>query len=234
VAEVARLLEGHLAHLQQPARVPQPPPVPAAKKRPGGRFWTPDREYFPEGSLRWRLLPKDLHVLFWLAVVGGAVFLAFCLLPSALLLGRFFAVEGPERNLSAIETPVPGPPDVVPPVAAQPDWERLQGTWFRVAIAHGGKRFGENRDDTITYDGHRFAVKEHGEVTLAGTFEINEAEKHMDLICTEGRYKGKRLRSIYRIDGDRLETCTDDGTDNRPKLFSDDAGFYRDMKRKKL
>jgi uncharacterized protein (TIGR03067 family) len=238
-AEVARLLEGHLAHLQQPANVPRPLPVPPAKKRPGGGFWTPDRDFFPEGSLRWRLLPKDLHVLFWLAVVGGAMFLVFCLLPTALmLLGLFFAAEGPERNPSATELPVPGPPvpvppDVVPRPAPQSDWERLQGTWFRVAIAHGGKRFGEDPDDTITYGGDRFAVKEHGVVTLAGTFEISEAEKHMDLICTEGRYKGKRLRAIYRIEGDRLETCTDDGTDNRPKLFSDDAGFYRDMKRKK-
>jgi uncharacterized protein (TIGR03067 family) len=79
-------------------------------------------------------------------------------------------------------------------------------------------------------------VKEHEEVTLAGTFEIVDAvgePKQMDLICTEGRDKGQRLRAIYKIEGDRLETCTDDGTDHRPKEFSGAAGFYRDMKRKK-
>src|SRR5205814_1292564 len=45
-AEVARLLEGHLAHLQQPARVPRPLPVPASPKRPDKpnvSFWTSDR-----------------------------------------------------------------------------------------------------------------------------------------------------------------------------------------------
>ena len=73
-------------------------------------------------------------------------------------------------------------------------------------------------------------------MTLAGTFEIIDAAaspKQMDLICTDGRHKGKRLRAIYRLEGDRLETCTDDGTDSRPKEFSGEAGFYRDIRRAK-
>jgi RNA polymerase sigma-70 factor (ECF subfamily) len=134
--------------------------------------------------------------------------------------------------------PKPAPLQAAPATegAAKDDAERLQGTWSRVAIAHGAKRLAEDPEDTLTYSGNRFTVKEHGVVTLAGTFEIIDAAgeaKQVDLICTEGHLKGKRLRAIYRLDGDRLETCTDDGTDNRPTEFSGDAGFYRKTKRKK-
>jgi len=545
-AEVARLLEGHLAHLQQPGQVPRPLPVPTAKKRPSGGFWTPDHEFFPEGSLRWRLFPKKMNVLFWLAVVGAALCLAFCLVPVAILSlyvgaagrapappdsatpvevpggdpaqndvepplgvgpphqvevldagkrglgcvaisrdgwsvaagfgdgtamvwdvatrkatkleGHTFPVRsvaftpdgkklltgaGNEANVGEVKVwdlttakvatsypwdkgpvhavavspdgktfaaggddwielwdaetgkrrplprmlpgfnsiafaadsqtvaaagrprfvylwdpitgeekgvlkghtgeiesvhftpngqtlasgghdgtvqlwdlrtqepratlrPAPGnwvrsvafrsdgkvlavgltnetvklfaprptpkePTDLLQPDApggriafapkgallvtageggilrlwevgagkgdaAKKDVERLQGTWYRVAIVHGASRYGENRDDTITYKGNQFMVKEHGVVMLAGTFEIVDAAaepKQVDLICTEGHLKGKRLRAVYRLEGDRLETCADDGTDNRPKEFSGDAGFYRDMKRNK-
>jgi uncharacterized protein (TIGR03067 family) len=118
--------------------------------------------------------------------------------------------------------------------AAKDDAERLQGTWYQVAIVRFAKRLGEDPDDTITYSGNQFTVKEHGVVTLAGTFEIVDAAgepKQVDLICTVGHLKGKRLRAIYRFEGDCLETCADDGTDKRPKEFSGDAGFYRKMKR---
>jgi uncharacterized protein (TIGR03067 family) len=120
-------------------------------------------------------------------------------------------------------------------VAAEKDAERLQGTWERVAIVHGAKRYGGDPDDTLTFSGNQFTVKEGGKVALAGTFEIVDAAgapKRMDLVCTEGRHKGKRLRAIYRVEGDRLETCTDDGADHRPKEFSGGAGFYRVMRRK--
>jgi len=134
--------------------------------------------------------------------------------------------------------PQPAPLQAAPATAgAAKDYaERLQGTWYRAAITHGAKRLVEDPDDTLTYSGNRFTLKEHGVVMLAGTFEIIDAAgepKQVDLICTEGHLKGKRLRAIYRLEGDRLETCTDDGTNNRPKAFSGDAGFYRKTKRKK-
>jgi serine/threonine-protein kinase len=128
--------------------------------------------------------------------------------------------------------------------AAEKDIERLQGLWGRVAIASGGSHYGEDPDDTFMFVGNRFGVYEKHEqlvdgrmqkVTLAGTFEIVDAlaePKQMDLICTEGRHKGKHLRAIYKIEGDRLETCTDDGSGHRPRKFSGAEGFYRIMKRK--
>jgi uncharacterized protein (TIGR03067 family) len=120
--------------------------------------------------------------------------------------------------------------------AAKKEAARLQGTWERVAIELGTRHFGADPTDTLTISGNQFVVKESGTVKLAGTLELLTAAggpKQMDLICTDGRHKGKRLRAIYKLEGDRLETCTDDGSDQRPKAFSGQAGFYRALKRKK-
>jgi uncharacterized protein (TIGR03067 family) len=119
--------------------------------------------------------------------------------------------------------------------AAKQDAERLQGAWERVAIVHGANRYGPNPDDILTFRGNQFEVRESGKLTLAGTFEIIDATsqpKQMDLVCTDGRHKGKRLRAVYRLDGNRLETCTDSGDDDRPKVLSGARGFYRDLRRK--
>jgi uncharacterized protein (TIGR03067 family) len=119
--------------------------------------------------------------------------------------------------------------------AAKKDAERLQGAWERVAIVHGANRYGPNPDDVLTFHGNQFEVKEQGKLTLAGTFEIVDTAatpKQMDLVCTEGRHKGKRLRAVYRIDGNRLETCTDSGDDDRPTMLSGARGFYRELRRK--
>jgi serine/threonine-protein kinase len=119
--------------------------------------------------------------------------------------------------------------------AARQDAERLQGAWERVAIVHGANRYGPDPNDVLTFRGKQFEVKEKGKLTLAGTFEIVDATsqpKQMDLVCTEGRHKGKRLRAVYRLDGNRLETCTDSGDDDRPKMLSGARGFYRDLRRK--
>ncbi|HZY90792.1 MAG TPA: TIGR03067 domain-containing protein, partial [Gemmataceae bacterium] len=119
--------------------------------------------------------------------------------------------------------------------AAKKDAEQLQGAWERVAIVHGANRYGPNPDDVLTFHGNQFEVKEKGKVTLAGTFEIIDTAsqpKQMDMVCTAGRHRGKRLRAVYKLDGNRLETCTDSGDDQRPKILSGAAGFYRDLRRK--
>jgi uncharacterized protein (TIGR03067 family) len=120
--------------------------------------------------------------------------------------------------------------------AARKEAERLQGTWERVVV-RGFNRYGPDPNDILTFRGNRFGVKEKGKVTLAGTFEIVDAAarpKQMDLICTEGQYKGKRLRGAYGIGGDHLEICTDSGDDQRPKGLTSvgTLGFYRDLRRK--
>jgi uncharacterized protein (TIGR03067 family) len=178
-----------------------------------------------------------------LLIVGLLVALSCCLLPVAGVVGWLYLDISPSVRPSRME-PIElesgriAEPDEPPlrGVGAMNDTARLQGTWSRVAIEFGNKRFGANPEDTLTFSGNWFTIQEQGETKLAGTFEIvDEAGelKRMDLICTEGRHKGKRLRAIYRIQGDRLELCTDDGTNNRPRTFSGADGFYRILKRQK-
>jgi uncharacterized protein (TIGR03067 family) len=217
-AELAQLLESHLAHTQQPDQVPKPPAMPVKAKAVGRRSVTV------------------------LLIVGLLVALSCCLLPVVGVMGWLFLWVTPSVSPSSMEPyeleshqEIAEPPRLPPPPNAMNDSARLQGTWSRVAIEFGNKRFGANPEDTLTFSGDWFTIREHGKTTLAGTFAIVDEvgePKQVDLICTEGRHKGKRLRAIYRLQGDRLELCTDDGTNNRPKRFSGADGFYRTLKRK--
>jgi serine/threonine-protein kinase len=83
--EVARLLEGHLAHLQQPARAPLPPPV---ARRPG-----------PRRNLRPLLLAGVL-----------VLSLSCCLLPLAGMFGYFMLQEHDEAAVGVMSPHGPSGP----------------------------------------------------------------------------------------------------------------------------
>jgi serine/threonine-protein kinase len=106
---------------------------------------------------------------------------------------------------------------------AKKDIEKLQGVWQEGAI------------DAIAFFDNRFSMYELGKVTLAGTFEIVDATsepRQMDLFCTEGTQKGKRLQAIYKFDDERLEIHHGDWDGQRPKGFSERVGYHRILKRK--
>jgi uncharacterized protein (TIGR03067 family) len=120
-------------------------------------------------------------------------------------------------------------------LAARKDGEKLQGVWTRVAVSHGETRRGENVSDTITYSGNTFVQKLAGAVIQGGTFKIVDAAsnpRQLDYFVTAGTNKGKHYRAIYRIEGDVLHVCSDDGSNKRPREFARDAGFYRVARRK--
>jgi uncharacterized protein (TIGR03067 family) len=133
--------------------------------------------------------------------------------------------------------PVALEPSVLSPEdAARKDLENLQGTWYRVYIAHGHTVWGEDRTETITYEGNRYVLKSNGVVWQAGTFRIVDATaspKQMDYTSTEGEYSGRHFPSIYTLDGDDHETCSVEGKDNRPQEFSGQVGYHRVTRREK-
>jgi uncharacterized protein (TIGR03067 family) len=119
--------------------------------------------------------------------------------------------------------------------AARKDREMLQGTWERVAFVRGATRLAGDPEDTITFEDEQFGQKSVGEMNQADRFEIIDATtepKQIDFFCSSLRLRGLRYRAIYKIEGDRLEICTAQGTGARPKEFSGDAGSCRIMKRK--
>src|SRR5262245_28215814 len=130
-----------------------------------------------------------------------------------------------------LERPVRFPKD-----AAWKDRKKLQGTWYTVSIAYPGGAAAEDKGDTISYEGNRYVQRLNGQVYQAGTFAIVDATaspKQIEYTCTEGGVKGLRFRSIYALDGDDHQICSDNGNDNRPREFSGKAGFLRVTKRQK-
>jgi len=100
----------------------------------------------------------------------------------------------------------------------------------------GGSAARDDKTDTITYEGDRYVQRDNGRVWQAGTFAIVDATaspKRIEYVCTEGQHKGLRFRSIYALDGDEHQICSDDANGNRPKKFSGNAGFLRVTKRQK-
>jgi uncharacterized protein (TIGR03067 family) len=118
--------------------------------------------------------------------------------------------------------------------AARKNRNKLQGTWYTVSIACRAWATGPDKGDTITYEGDRYVQRLNGRVYQAGTFTIVDATaspKQIEYHCTEGALKGAHFRSIYTLDGDEHQLCSDDANDNRPKELSGKAGFLRVTKR---
>jgi serine/threonine protein kinase len=120
-AEVARLLESHLAHLQKPAHIPQPPPVVPVRK-PAKR-------------------PK---VTFWLLMAAGALCLACCLLPALLTLGYVTTSSDSGPSVTVIESSGPQPREaLVPKITLRPDKDDLTC----VALSPDGKKLAAGYQD---------------------------------------------------------------------------------------
>lgn len=120
--------------------------------------------------------------------------------------------------------------------AAKKDREKLQGVWYTVSISSGDTETGEDKADTIAYDGDRYVQHLNGTPTQSGTFRIIDATadpKQIEYTCTTGEYKGNVWQAIYTLDGDDHRICTDVETGGRPKEFSGKAGFLRVTKREK-
>jgi uncharacterized protein (TIGR03067 family) len=147
------------------------------------------------------------------------------------LAGEGWEYVGPLGNgMVAFRRAVLSPRDA----AAKKDREKLQGTWYTVSISYGDTNTAEDKTDTITYEGDQFVQKRGGLVWQAGTFKIVDATsnpKQIDYVATEGEFKGAHWRSVYTLDGDDHQICSDDGNDNRPKEFSGKVGFHRVTKR---
>jgi uncharacterized protein (TIGR03067 family) len=117
---------------------------------------------------------------------------------------------------------------------AKKELAKLQGTWYTVSTNFRGTVTGENKTDTITYEGTDYVQRRNGQVWAAGTIAIVDATtnpKQIDYFGTEGEGKGAHVRAIYTLDGEDHQMCS--GVDSRPKEFSGNAGFLRVTKRDK-
>jgi uncharacterized protein (TIGR03067 family) len=120
--------------------------------------------------------------------------------------------------------------------AGKKDLEKLQGTWYTVAIQYPGTTSGENRFDTITYEGTKYVQRRSGYVWAEGTIDIVDATakpKRIDYFGSDGAGKGTQVNSIYTLDGEEHAVCSTQAPTARPGEFSGKAGFLRVMRREK-
>ena len=120
--------------------------------------------------------------------------------------------------------------------AGKADLEKLQGTWYAVSVQYQAASIGEDRTDTITYEGNRYVQRQGGYVFAEGTFEIVDATarpKRIDYVLTAGASKGIHVRGIYTLDGVEHAICTIQVPAGPPAEFSGKAGFYRLTRRQK-
>ncbi|HKB05420.1 MAG TPA: TIGR03067 domain-containing protein [Gemmataceae bacterium] len=120
--------------------------------------------------------------------------------------------------------------------AGKKDLEKLQGTWYTTAIQSGGGSTGEDRFDTITYEGTKYVQRRNGYVWAEGTIEIVDATaqpKRIDYFGAEGAGKGLHVCAIYTLKGEEHAVCSGVGPTGRPGEFSGKAGFLRVTRREK-
>ena len=120
--------------------------------------------------------------------------------------------------------------------AGKKDLEKLQGTWYTAAIQYPGTASGEDRFDTITYEGNKYIQRRNGYVFSMGTIEIVDATakpKRIDYFGADGAGKGTQVYSIYTLDGEEHAVCSVQAPGGRPGEFSSKAGYLRVMRREK-
>jgi uncharacterized protein (TIGR03067 family) len=108
----------------------------------------------------------------------------------------------------------------------QTDRERIQGKWRVVACEIDGDKVA-TEDFAVVITGDRISVKEEG-LTKEFSYSLSPRQKpkEIDWVPTFGVNKGKVLRGIYCLDGDKLVLCTKSGPQeaNRPTEFKTTAG----------
>ncbi len=109
--------------------------------------------------------------------------------------------------------------------SGSPDGRAILSEWKYVSVRHRGQPFDPGRDARISITTDAWTIRRNG-VTLESTYTLDEATDpkriDMDVKWPDGRVL--RLRSIYRIEGNRLTLCEPESPDlPRPARFAAEA-----------
>jgi uncharacterized protein (TIGR03067 family) len=112
------------------------------------------------------------------------------------------------------------------------------GDWVIESIAIAGQS-GPVPPMTIRFgaDGKFERKGPDGQVVIGGTFTVDtkQTPAHIDITTQENQKPGPTAKAIFKIEGDTLTICSDNGG-NRPKTFESPAGsttILMVLKRKK-
>ncbi len=110
---------------------------------------------------------------------------------------------------------------------ADADAAKIQGTWVAIWVETGGKPAPsdtiKNLSLLITAD--KIAFNPGGE-NRQSTYKLDPTKtpKMIELTPQDGPTKGKTLRGLYELDGDRLKLCVQNGEGEEPKEFATKPG----------
>jgi uncharacterized protein (TIGR03067 family) len=117
--------------------------------------------------------------------------------------------------------------------AAEKEEAGLQGQWVTEKFVWGGRESGQDEEMGLLFDGESVSwtyLKRMGNggksSTITFTYKLDPSKKpaEIDLIPTEGQFKGKAFPSIYQLDGDTLKMCRAQPVQRRPREFSSKKG----------
>ncbi len=93
--------------------------------------------------------------------------------------------------------------------------KKLRGSWAATKAERDGKAVDDVVGNRLVFTGNRFQIQsKDGKALYAGTFRVNPGAKPaaIDFEHTEGVFKGKTWKGIYRLDANTLTIC-----DNAPE-----------------
>jgi len=111
--------------------------------------------------------------------------------------------------------------------AAKKDLKKMEGSWVLSSGVDNGKKASDTKlkDSRLTFEEDKHTVKVDGK-TYKGTHTLDATKKPktIDVMDTEGPFKGKTVLGIYELDGDEFKICYAAPGKDRPKDFSAKAG----------
>jgi uncharacterized protein (TIGR03067 family) len=113
------------------------------------------------------------------------------------------------------------------PLALQTEDKTLAGKWTLVTLERDGKADESMKGATRTHTGDKYTITVPGGQTISGTFKADAGKSPptIDLMPSEGRYKGQTLPGIYLIESDQLKICfASKPGDPRPTDFAPKPG----------
>jgi uncharacterized protein (TIGR03067 family) len=111
------------------------------------------------------------------------------------------------------------------------DTDKLQGKWVLKSAERGGKPVDLDKEEhvpkSITFkDGKVTIETQKGE--QKGSFKIGRAEKLGTLDLTHDEKKEQVIKGIYRLEGDTLTVCVNEGKlSDRPTEFGAKEGSHQ-------
>ena len=106
--------------------------------------------------------------------------------------------------------------------------EGLQGTWACLSASVDGKPLAEETVKLLrlTLTNNRYKTEKGAEVLFDSEYilETSQSPAHIDIVGTEGAFKGRSARGICSLAGDTLKICYTMPGKARPTAFASEPG----------